>query len=52
MFDSGYYAFVGTLKVMGECREMSELCIALFCVMTPCRGLVGDSRRFGGILNL
>ena len=36
-------------RVMGEFHEISDICIAVFCVMTPCRNLVGECRRFGRI---
>jgi len=37
-----------TLTVMGECHEIGDICIAVFCVMTPYGSPVGECRRFGG----
>jgi len=37
------------LRVMVESHEISDICIAVFCVMTPCGSLVGECRRFGQI---
>ena len=42
------------LTIMGECHEISDIYIAVFCVVTPFRSLVGECRRFGAtyFLNL
>jgi hypothetical protein len=37
---------------MGECHEISDICIAVICVTTPCRILVGEFRRFGGTYSI